>query len=744
MARKRNLWVRRVLRRLPMPLLAILVGLFAGLAVWGVLEQIQSRQIKKIFDEELRTRLELRARESLIRFDQYLMNYGATVRLLANHRRLAEYLEPLFWDAQDPPEPVRYQGSRPNWLPDFFDRNGLRPPNQVFLVDLQGRIREHFQADAQPPPGEFSTAVDSRFLDPSEVRTVLTDLEDRLYLVVSDAMEDLGGYRMGSLVVLVPVDEAFLAASQRGLRASDTLVALVDSEEQEILVSIDPERLSPHTKVSQWTDTYLVTAQSLSQYEGSELNLVFSTFISHAGVEKMSRHVRHFERRQRGIAALVFIGTFTLVLYLISLRLNLVLQRLYRFSHRALGIAEPRFSRGANRLILLEEWIQQFTQLVLLAREEMNRQHARAMRRSEALKAAVMEASLDAIVTLDAQGRIKEWNPAAQRTFGLPRQAVIGKDFHQNFLPKLTRDTFFALLQAAHRTPTQGAETRAELLAQRADGQEFPLEVSIVLVRLEERTFYILYLHDISQRKAAEEELRQHQAELVHVCRLSTLGEVATGMAHELNQPLSAITNYANGCIRRLRQGRGKPEELIPALDQISAQAQRAGEILRRLRGLVGKQPPVREAADLNHLVREVCSFLAFETRRMGLEIEQMLSPQPLPVFVDLVQIEQVLLNLLRNALDALSDVPAEERRLWIQTMRKGDWAEVRVADNGPGIPADCFPHLFDPFFTTKESGMGMGLAISQTILHNHQGRIWAESQVQRGAVFSIHLPLAQ
>ena len=727
-----------------MPLLAMLVGLFAGLAVWGILEQIQSRQVKKIFDEELRTRLELRARESLIRFDQYLTNYGATVRLLANHRRLAEYLEPLFWDAQSPPEPVRYQGSRPDWLPDFFTRNDLSPPSQVFLVDRRGRIRESFQAGSQPSPPEFSTTVDSRFLDPSEVRTVLTDLEDHLYLVVSDAMEDLGGYRMGSLVVLVPVDQAFLVASQRGLVAADTLVALVDSEEQEILVSIDPERLFPHTQVSQWTDTYLVTAQSLSQYEGSELNLVFSTFISHAGVEKMSRHVRHFERRQRGIAALVFIGTFTLLLYLISLRLNSVLQRLSRFSHRALGIAEPQFSRGANRLILLEEWIQQFTQLVLRAREEMNRQHARAMRRSEALKAAVMEASLDAIVTLDARGRIEEWNPAAQHLFGLPRQSVIGQDFHRLFLPKLTRGTFFALLQAAHRTPTQGADTRAELLAQRMDGREFPVELSIVFLRLEERPFYTLYLHDISQRKAAEEELRQHQAELVHVCRLSTLGEVATGMAHELNQPLSAITNYANGCIRRLRQGQGEPEALIPALDQISAQAQRAGEILRRLRGLVGKQPPVREAVDLNSLVREVCSFLAFETKRMGLEIERDLSAQPIPVFVDLVQIEQVLLNLVRNALDALSSLPAEERRLRIHTVRKGDWAEVMVQDNGPGIPADCFPHLFDPFFTTKENGMGMGLPISQTILHNHQGRIWAESQPQAGTIFSIRLPIQE
>jgi signal transduction histidine kinase len=223
------------------------------------------------------------------------------------------------------------------------------------------------------------------------------------------------------------------------------------------------------------------------------------------------------------------------------------------------------------------------------------------------------------------------------------------------------------------------------------------------------------------------------------------MGEVATGMAHELNQPLSAIVNYANGCTRRMQSGAGQTEELLGALGQITVQAQRASEIIRRLRALVGKQPPIRADADLNHLVREVCSFVEFETGKLGLQIELDLAPEPIPVHVDLVQIEQVLLNLVRNGLDALEEAPGAERRLTIRTrVDPGGEARVSVEDNGPGVAPERLARLFDPFFTTKEGGMGMGLPISQTIVENHDGRIWAESEPGRGTVFHLALPCSE
>jgi two-component system sensor kinase FixL len=839
-----------LLRRVPMPVISILVGLVAGLAVWGVLDQIQSRAIKKITDKELQVRLDLQARESLIRFDEYMDSYAVTARLLANHRSLAEYLGPLFWFPEEVVEPVVYREFHPPWLTDFIDRDALAAPSHILLVDTRGQIREMFQSGSTELPQELLEGVGEQFRDISEVRAVVTRFEDDPYLVVSDSIEDKGGYRMGSLILVVPINDEFLAASQHGLSSGRAAVALVDADEQLILASIDPEILIPGTKLSDWQDTYLVTSQSLPEYEGSDWNLQFATFIPDDSVKKMGSQVRNFERQQRVRAAIVYILVFTLVIYLVSARLNKVLKRMARFSQKALGVEHPGFKRGANQLVLLEEWSQHFIQLVLKTREEMSRRHEIEMRESEALKAAIMEASLDSIVTLSRKGEIIELNPTAERTLAISRDQAIGGSFSKLFLSAEGRRIFLDLLKGSRRARREGRlpHARGELTARRADGTELPVEMSIVPIQLDERFVYTLYMHDITNRKEAEHEIqslarfagespnpilrvspsglvvyannasspllaawgteeggvlpaewigeigdaladgghheretqigdqvysllfapikeldyvniygrditavrraeqesRQHQAELVHVCRLSTMGEVATGMAHELNQPLSAIANFASGCSRRLQSNLGERDELMEAMGQITTQAQRAGEIIRRLRGLVGKQPPIRSLVDLNHLVREVCSFVELDTGKMDFAIDLELEPGEIPVDVDLVQIEQVLLNLVRNALDSLQEVPPSKRRLTLRTLLQGEEAEIVVEDSGPGIAPERMQPLFEPFFTTKDSGMGMGLPISQTILENHGGRIWAESGREGGAVFRARLPMAR
>jgi PAS domain S-box-containing protein len=686
-----------------------------------------------------------------LRFNQYLANYAATTRLLANHRRLSQYLEPLFWFPEEHVEPTVYAGFRPPWLPDFFERNALLAPSHVALVDTRGQVREIYQASAEPLPDELLADTHQWMNTESEAPPVLIRLAEQPYLLISNRVEDTGGYTMGRLMVLVAIDADFLTAAAGEVSSDRSVIALIDSDEQRILATNEPERLTPGTLVDRWRSVFLITSQSLPAYEGSNWNMVFATFVPQRSIQRMSRHVVHFERRQRVIAALVFIGVFTLVIYLVSARLNKVLTRMSRFSQRALGIEHPAFSRGGNQLLLLEEWIQQFTQLVLHAREEMSRRHASEMRVSESLRAAIMEASLDAIVTLHRDGRVIDCNPTAERMLGLESTWTRQVVFAQHFIASEDQDAFHAMLgeSAGHRLGEHQTHVRGELQARHADHTRIPVELSIVPIDLDEERFYTLYIHDITKRKQAEQEIksaeqasRQHQAELVHVCRLSTLGEVATGMAHELNQPLSAIVNYARGASRRLQSGADQTEALIEAMSRIASQAERAGEIIRRLRALVGKQPPIRAAADLNHLVREVCGFVEFETERLGLTIELDLAAGELPVDVDLVQIEQVLLNLVRNALDALAEQPEDRRALKITTRVHDATAEGQVTDTGPGIPPERMVHLFDPFFTTKDSGMGMGLPISQTILDNHQGRIWAESTPGQGARFFIRLPM--
>jgi C4-dicarboxylate-specific signal transduction histidine kinase len=265
---------------------------------------------------------------------------------------------------------------------------------------------------------------------------------------------------------------------------------------------------------------------------------------------------------------------------------------------------------------------------------------------------------------------------------------------------------------------------------------------SLLLAPVVDLDYVNIYGRDITEVRLAEQQARRHQAELVHVCRLSTMGEMSTGMAHELNQPLAAIVNFARGSTRRLQAGIGGEKAIMEALEQISIQAERAAEIIRRLRNLVTRQPPVRSTVNMNDLVREVCSFVEYEARKLGIEIQLQLSREDLPVRVDLVQIEQVMLNLIRNAMDALQEVPMKRRALAIETGAHGsDSVRVAVKDSGSGIAAADMRQLFDPFFTTKSSGMGMGLPISKTIIDDHGGTISARSLAGQGTEFTVILP---
>jgi two-component system sensor kinase FixL len=238
--------------------------------------------------------------------------------------------------------------------------------------------------------------------------------------------------------------------------------------------------------------------------------------------------------------------------------------------------------------------------------------------------------------------------------------------------------------------------------------------------------------------------LQRRQDELVHVARLSTMGEMSTGIAHELNQPLSAISNFANGCVRRLNSDVGTKEDLVKALEQIAAQSKRAAEIIKRLRALVTKQQTIRQHINLNEVVDEVCELVAHDIRKDKISLEKKLIDQPLWVDVDTVQIEQVLINLVRNAIDAMQVRVQSERRLLIETsFTEDDRAQIRIKDDGAGIPEEQLIKLFDAFYTTKEHGMGMGLAITKTIVEEHSGKIYASSKVGKGSTFYVELPLS-
>lgn len=249
---------------------------------------------------------------------------------------------------------------------------------------------------------------------------------------------------------------------------------------------------------------------------------------------------------------------------------------------------------------------------------------------------------------------------------------------------------------------------------------------------------------EIDKRRRVEEQEALHRKELDHAARLSTLGEMAGGLAHELNQPLAAIANYADGCEFRLRRGEVDSAALIEVTRLIRQQADRAAQVIQRMRAFVRKREPVHATTDVNDLVQETLEFFEGLARRSGLAIDRKLGRDLPPISADRIQLQQVMLNLLQNALDAMQDAPAGGRRIKVRTGRDEGGVCICVADRGTGMSDEVKRRLCEPFFTTKPGGLGLGLALCRSIVDEHHGRLSASDNPDGGTVMRLWLPTAQ
>jgi C4-dicarboxylate-specific signal transduction histidine kinase len=253
------------------------------------------------------------------------------------------------------------------------------------------------------------------------------------------------------------------------------------------------------------------------------------------------------------------------------------------------------------------------------------------------------------------------------------------------------------------------------------------------------------WIGDELERQMAYESQQRHQTDLARVSRMSTIGEMAASLAHELNQPLTGTINYSSGCLRLLREGEADTGKLTEGMERAVESARLAADIIRHTREFVQKGEPTRTSVDLNHAVGNVVALATPEAQRHDVNIQLDLARELPPVKGDMIQLEQVVLNFIRNGIDALDAVPTEGRNLTIKTLRKGeDTVCLSTADSGEGIAADVLPRIFDAFYTTKPDGMGIGLSISRSIIESHQGRIMARSLEAGGAEFSFELPVEQ
>jgi two-component system, NtrC family, sensor kinase len=299
------------------------------------------------------------------------------------------------------------------------------------------------------------------------------------------------------------------------------------------------------------------------------------------------------------------------------------------------------------------------------------------------------------------------------------------------------RDELAQLARAFNEMVTRlRAAARQTLQQQRALEQ---LNVSLEQ-RVEERTAELVAANAALQHEIAERQ-RAEEAELTHALRLGTLGELASGLAHELNQPLGAISNYSHASLRRLESAGGAPD-LRETLQEICTQSQRAAEIIRHLGDLVRKEAPERVSVDVSAAVRAVARLLQADAARAGVRVVLELEETIPPVLANQVQVEQVLLNLMRNGIESIAGAECPERVLTVKAnARDGAMVEISVCDTGPGVPETIRPRLFESFITSKQHGMGVGLSISHTIVQRHGGRLWLEPRRERGACFRFTLP---
>jgi len=364
-----------------------------------------------------------------------------------------------------------------------------------------------------------------------------------------------------------------------------------------------------------------------------------------------------------------------------------------------------------------------------------------ALADSEGRRTAILNTARDGVLTIDAHGSIQSINPAVERLFSRPSHRLIGH--HVCELVERVPDLLHRLKLAAHSPPSEAGCW--ELDARRADGSTFPIEFSAGRFDLLGAEHYTIVIRDITSRRKDEARYREHQAELAHVARISLAGEMAAGLAHELSQPLTAITAYGRGCLRLLTAPMTEPELLHEGITEVVQQAERAGDVLDRLREFVRGGENRRALSEVGPLIDAAVSLIRMEAMQQQVEIEARIDPGLPAVLADRVQIEQVLLNLLRNAMDAMEAVNSKPRSVIVEARRNNKHAiEISVADSGPGVAAEVEDTIFEPFITTKPLGMGMGLSISRAIVESHGGSLRMSPSIRSGAIFIFDLPTAE
>lgn len=415
-----------------------------------------------------------------------------------------------------------------------------------------------------------------------------------------------------------------------------------------------------------------------------------------------------------------------------------------------LSLVSATFIAGPSGTIWLQVGVFALVGLVIAwmgemlhhARRALDRTE-RALRTREAHLRSILDTVPDATVVIDEQGLITSFSAAAVRQFGYTEAEVLGRNVNM-LMPEPYHHEHDGYIERYIKTAEKRViEIDRVVVGLRKDGSTFPMKLAVGEVRSGSGRFFTGFIRDLTERERSEVRLRGIQNELARLARLNELGEMASTLAHELNQPLAAIANYSQGCVRLLENmAEGPAAQMREALEDTARQSLRAAEIIRHLREFVTRGETEKAPQDLRKLIEEAGALALLGSKELGVRSVFAFSPTTKEVLVDRIQIQQVLINLMRNAIEAMRD--GERRELIVRTLPDGpDQMVVEVEDTGPGISDEIAARLFQPFVTSKASGMGIGLSISKRIIEAHRGGISARRNENGGTTFRFTLPIA-
>jgi two-component system sensor histidine kinase TtrS len=373
--------------------------------------------------------------------------------------------------------------------------------------------------------------------------------------------------------------------------------------------------------------------------------------------------------------------------------------------------------------------------------EEMVSKRTAALHKTTVRLQTLFDTAAEFIFVIDPEDRIRQANRYVFERTGYKKDDVIGHRIKE-FLTKHSQgfcECDFPILQ-------ERGHCRSDVEFVCNDGSILQMECSATAIPDEngEINSFIIIQHDVTERKLAEEAHKSHQQEMAHVARLGTMGEMATGIAHELNQPLTALISYCGTAASLVNSQPSQPQQLSEILEMAKEQAHRAGDIIRNLREFVSKERKNKETFELDRIIYDIVTFLKGEIQKSDVKIELHLGGQECKVKANKIQIEQVLVNLMQNSLEALEHAGIAAGRVVIQSrLLENNVIEVSVCDNGPGIDAAMANRIFDQFQTSKVNGMGIGLSLSRSIIEAHGGKLWVDKEHQNGALFAFELPVS-